>query len=101
NNHSFNALCKLSHLQSFLREIDANVNENRCQNTFSVFYVDPADNHSHRDNADKKIHRIPDVFVENLVLVKVIDKDQREVPERPEYTENNRCRKESVPALQT
>ena len=84
-----------------LRKIDEKVKENRCQNTFSVFYADPTDNHSHRDDADKKIHTKPDVFVENLILIGIIYKYKRKVPERPEYAENNRCLKESVTAMQT
>ncbi len=46
---------------------------------------------SHRDDADKKIHAKPDILVKNLIMVGVIDKYQRKVPERPEYAENKRC----------
>jgi len=56
------------------------VKENRSQYAFSVFDANPTDNYAHWDNTDKKVHSKPDVFVKDLILVGIIDKEERKMP---------------------
>ena len=83
-----NTLCHLSDVQDLLRDVDDEVKKNRCEYAFSIFDTNPADNYAHRDNADKKVHGKPDVFVQDHILIGIFDEKEREMPERPEDAED-------------
>ena len=79
-NARFYAFCILCYCHRFLRHVDNEVKENGRNNALIILDAHPADNDAHRNDADKEIHSVPNVLVDEFILVRPLHKNQGEMP---------------------